>query len=179
MSAADRARLHALVAEHHAAVRRYVTRRAPPDAVEDALADTFLVAWRRLDDVPADARPWLLGVARRVIATHARADRRRTALRQRLLAHAADTAPRLDETETPIARAFAQLSVQDQEILMLVAVEEMSCEEAAVVLGGLPASTARSRLTRARRRLAQALATDELEQGARSRSTARPKEDAT
>lgn len=54
----------ALFRAHHGAVRRYVTRRAWPDAVDDVVAETFLAAWRRLDDVPADPLPWLLTAAR-------------------------------------------------------------------------------------------------------------------
>src|SRR5262245_59843684 len=65
----------------------YVVRRTGDvhDAA-DVLAETFLIAWRRLDDVPAGdrARPWLMGVARRVLANHRRGERRRTALGDRL-----------------------------------------------------------------------------------------------
>jgi RNA polymerase sigma-70 factor (ECF subfamily) len=41
----------------------------------DVVAETFLVAWRRLDDVPADPLPWLYGVARRVLARLSERDR--------------------------------------------------------------------------------------------------------
>jgi RNA polymerase sigma-70 factor, ECF subfamily len=57
-------------------VRAYALRRASPDAAQDVVADTFLVVWRRLEDVPADALPWLYGIARRVLANQRRsADR--------------------------------------------------------------------------------------------------------
>jgi len=50
-------------------VTRRVTSSAELDLVEDVVAETFLVAWRRLDDIPAEARPWLLGVARKTLTT--------------------------------------------------------------------------------------------------------------
>ena len=54
--------------EHFRAVSAYALRRTTPAEAEDAVAETFLVAWRRLDELPDDAKPWLLGVARRVLA---------------------------------------------------------------------------------------------------------------
>src|SRR2546423_7741391 len=58
-------RFNRLYEEHFEAVRRYVWRREPSIA-DDVVAETFLVAWRRLDDLPVSARPWLIGVARNV-----------------------------------------------------------------------------------------------------------------
>ena len=69
---------------HYWAVRGYVLRRSPSGAAEDVVAETFLVAWRRLDDIGEDPLPWLLGVARRVMANQHRAERRRGALATRL-----------------------------------------------------------------------------------------------
>src|SRR6476469_3060928 len=71
----------------HVALLGYAVRRvADPADAADIVAETFLVAWRRLDDVPAgaEARPWLFGVARRVLANHYRGERRRHALADRL-----------------------------------------------------------------------------------------------
>jgi RNA polymerase sigma-70 factor (ECF subfamily) len=72
-------RFERLFRTHHAAVLAYVRRRASTERVDDAVAETFLVAWRRLDRVPDEPLPWLLGVARKVLATGARAERRRRA----------------------------------------------------------------------------------------------------
>jgi DNA-directed RNA polymerase specialized sigma24 family protein len=63
-------RFERLYVEHCPAVRRYLRRRADAVLVEDTLSETFLVAWRRLDAIPDDALPWLLGVARRALANH-------------------------------------------------------------------------------------------------------------
>ncbi len=51
---------------------------------DDVVAEVFVVCWRRFEDVPADPLPWLLGVARRVLSTQRRGERRRGALRERL-----------------------------------------------------------------------------------------------
>src|SRR5918999_4742963 len=73
-------RFQRLYEEHAEAVLRYARRRTTPEAAEDALAETFVVAWRRLDRVPAEPRAWLLAVARRVLANQRRGDSRREAL---------------------------------------------------------------------------------------------------
>ena len=70
---ADTERFEILFRTHYGAIHAYARRRLPERA-DDIVADTFFVAWRRLDDVPRDALPWLYGVARRV-AAEARAAR--------------------------------------------------------------------------------------------------------
>jgi len=137
-------------------VERYVRRRAPHDMVTDLVADVFLVAWRRLDEVPdAEARLWLYGVARNVLANHARGTIRARHLAERV---AANTATALDDhadavaARTSIAAAFDQLSDADQEILRLIAWEGLGIREAAAVLD-CGVTTCAMRLNRARRRL--------------------------
>ena len=59
--------------EHHPRVLRYALRRCTSaEAAEDAAAEVFLVAWRRVDEVPPDSLPWLFATARRVIANQRR-----------------------------------------------------------------------------------------------------------
>ena len=87
-SDAARARFEGLFRDHHVAVVGYVRRRAPQEAVDDIVGETFLVAWRRLDCVPDEELPWLLAVARNVLATQRRGAGRRRALTLRL-GHAA------------------------------------------------------------------------------------------
>ncbi len=66
-------------------LRRYVVRRAPVAAVDDVLADTFLVLWRRLDDLPGDdPLPWAYAVARRCLANAHRSARRQLSLVERI-----------------------------------------------------------------------------------------------
>jgi RNA polymerase sigma factor (sigma-70 family) len=151
------ARLETLFRRHYVDVARYVRRRAEPDFVEDVVAETFLVAWRRLDDIPAEARPWLLGVARRTLATQRRSATRRRSLVAKLdetarrPVHAEDSL-----TDAGISEALAHLSEKDREAITLVAWDGLNAREAAVVLGQSPVSF-RVRLHRAKRRLRQRL----------------------
>jgi RNA polymerase sigma factor (sigma-70 family) len=140
------------------AVLAYALRRVegPEDAAE-VVAETFLIAWRRLDEVPigAAATLWLFGVARRVIANLHRAERRRTRLAERLAQSlrtelATQPAPVGEAAEA--LRAMEGLGDEDRELLLLVSWEELSPGEAAKVLG-ISSRAARSRLHRARRRL--------------------------
>src|SRR5947209_42011 len=77
-------RFEGLYVAHAGRVGAYVRRRAASSTADDVIADTFLVAWRRLDDVPDRALPWLLGVARRLLANERRRDGRAAALHERL-----------------------------------------------------------------------------------------------
>jgi RNA polymerase sigma-70 factor (ECF subfamily) len=113
-----------------------------------------VIAWRRLDDVPDDALPWLLGCARHVLAHQRRRSRRDVALLDRLAAEGVpDSAVGGDRV---LARALAQLSVQDRELLLLIAWEGLDPGQAARVLGCSHNALA-VRLHRARKRLAAAL----------------------
>ncbi len=140
----------------------YLLRRTenPHDAA-DVLAETFLTAWRRLDDVPPgdEARLWLYGVARRVLANYHRGERRRTAANDRLRAQLAAgyQPPRYPGELAEIAAAFRGLPEPDRELLALVAWEGLDHGQVAAVLG-CSRNAVRIRLHRARRRFADALA---------------------
>jgi RNA polymerase sigma factor (sigma-70 family) len=117
------------------------------------VAETFLTAWRRLGDVPAEPRPWLLGVARRVLANQRRGARRRVGLAERLcheLAAQPLTPP--SDADLAVRRALSRLSDEDREVLLLSGWEGLTPGEIATVIG-VRAVTVRSRLHRARRRL--------------------------
>ena len=134
----------------------YALRRttAPEDAA-DVVAETFLVAWRRLGDVPsgADARPWLFGVARRTLSNQTRGALRRSQLADRLRAAlVVDNAAPASSDADVIAAAMDRLDGADREILRLTGCEGLSPSEIAVVMA-IPPATARTRLHRARRRL--------------------------
>jgi RNA polymerase sigma-70 factor (ECF subfamily) len=84
MSMERRVRFELLYGEHAPAVKAYILRRAQASVADDLVAEVFMVCWRRLDELPAEPLPWLLGVARRVLSTQRRGERRRVALHRRL-----------------------------------------------------------------------------------------------
>jgi RNA polymerase sigma factor (sigma-70 family) len=131
-------------------VSAYALRRAGKAEAEDAVAETFLIAWRRLDEIPVNAKPWLLGVARRVLANQHRAAARRSALNARV-AHERRHEPEWPRAEL-ILRALDGLSESDRELLLLFAWEGLSIEELAAVLH-CSRTAVKVRLHRARRRL--------------------------
>lgn len=147
---------------HLNAVANYVSRRCSQADVLDVVAETFVVAWRRFEEIPDDstARPWLYGVARRVLANHIRGSRRRAALSERLQSEwqpAVVSSPAT--TLAPLRRALDTLTESDREVLMLAGLEELSPAEIAVALELTP-EAARTRLSRARSRLRAQLDAD-------------------
>jgi RNA polymerase sigma-70 factor (ECF subfamily) len=152
-----RVRFELLYGRHAAAVKAYVMRRAGESIADDVVAEVFVVCWRRFEDVPAEPLPWLLGVARRVLSTQWRGEKRREALAQRLQHDSNPAAATVHLSEDGVlADALGRLSENDRELLLLIAWDGMTPSGAAAVLGIKPA-TARVRLLRARRRLTVAL----------------------
>jgi RNA polymerase sigma-70 factor, ECF subfamily len=156
-----RVRFELLYARHAPAVKAYALRRSDASSADDVVAEVFVVCWRRFHELPPDALPWLLGVARRVLSTQRRSERRRAALEDRLAGTAVESVDGTAGEDCILAAALARLSDADRELLLLIAWDELLPGQAAVVLGVKPA-TARVRLMRARRRLAHALAREEL-----------------
>jgi RNA polymerase sigma-70 factor (ECF subfamily) len=144
--------------EHHPPVLRYAIRRCPSRAAaEDAAAEVFLVAWRRLEEVPGDSLPWLYATARGVIANQRRGARRHEALLDRVQWEAAVAAQETAQHDGALLAALALLPEAEREALLLVAWEGLDRPRAARAMGcSLPAFAAR--LHRARRRLAAELA---------------------
>ena len=149
-------------------VLAYLARRtAQPADAADLLAEVYLTAWRRIDDVPPgdEARLWVYGVARRVLANHHRRTRTRTGLAVTLeatlrTAAEGDLAPVADPRSDAVAAGLDQLDVNDRELLTLTAWEGFTPAEIAQVIG-VPAATVRVRLHRARKRLGLLLADPE------------------
>ncbi|WP_306303164.1 RNA polymerase sigma factor [Actinomadura formosensis] len=135
----------------------YALRRCDtPEDAADVVAETFATAWRRAADMPAgdEARLWLYGVARRVLANHRRGVLRHSLKTAALRAELASITPARDET--PVADVFRALPGRDRELLALVAWEGLSVAEIATVLG-CSRNAVSIRLHRARRRFARAL----------------------
>jgi RNA polymerase sigma factor (sigma-70 family) len=154
-----RSRFESLYLAHHGAVRRYAMRRTELAAVDDVVSETFLVAWRRLESVPAEQPlPWLFGVARRVLANQRRGQARRQRLADRLAAMP-EPDPREDDAGTEPERVLAaldRLPAGDQELLMLVYWDGLDGAGAAQALGRSRVAV-RVALSRARKRLRQVL----------------------
>lgn len=149
-----RSRLEGLFTAHAAAVRAYARRRVDRVAADDAVSEVFVIAWRRLEDVPDDALPWLLGCARNVLSHQRRRSRRDLALFDRLTAQPAPGSSLAGDHA--LVAALAQLSNRDREVLLLIAWEGLEPAQAARVLGCSRDALA-VRLHRARKRLAAAL----------------------
>ena len=136
------------VFSHLGAVTAYARRRGSrdPDAIA---AEAMTIAWRRLDDVPADdPLPWLYGTARNLVLAEARRSAPATAAAAEV-AHVDQPPVELDPT---LDRALRGLSQLDREALLLVAWEDLTPGQAAEALGINPVAF-RVRLLRARRRL--------------------------
>jgi len=154
-----------LFRRHAKVIYNYCFRRlADWRDAEDALSLVFLEAWRRRDkELPPDkVLPWLYGIATNVLRNRRRAERRFRAAMARMPAASPEadfsdeSAERLDD-ERRMVRALdllGQLSARDQDVFTLCAWQGLSYEDAALALG-VPVGTVRSRLSRARDRIAE------------------------
>jgi RNA polymerase sigma-70 factor, ECF subfamily len=169
----SRVQFEQLYRQHAGAVLAYARRRTTQEAANDVVAEVFLVAWRRADEVPAQPLPWLLGVARRVLANQRRGEHRGVALRERIRSEqlAGVRSPLGDDVPSPAVCALWSLGASDQELLMLVAWDGLSRAEAAEALG-ISVGTLAVRLHRARRRLAKTRAVTSGADPASDRSNA-------
>jgi RNA polymerase sigma factor (sigma-70 family) len=153
------AAFEAVYSAHFHRLAGYALRRAAsPEDAADAVAETFLIAWRKFDDMPGNDETllWLYGIARRVLANRRRSEKRRAAANERLvrelaieLGHVADQAS-VHDPEVELARsALTSLKDKGREALLLVVWEELTPTEAARVLRCTP-NALRIRLHRAR-----------------------------
>ncbi len=155
-----------LFERHARVVGAFAARWVGSDAAEDVLSETMLVAFRRRGDFDGtwdSAKPWLLGIASRLIKSH----RAQEAAQWRSFAasaareeHVSDGAigaagARADAAAAvrALAPRIAALSARDRDTLLLYAWGDLTYEEVALALG-VPVGTVRSRLNRVRRKLA-------------------------
>ncbi|MFF7383380.1 sigma-70 family RNA polymerase sigma factor [Streptomyces griseoluteus] len=163
MDTSDEQQFTELYREHHPAVDAYVRRRLDGShAVDDVVAEVFLTAWRRWDEVPGDAAlPWLYATGRRLMANARRSDQRRVSLVEavgRQGSHRVDDHADGVVGQEAVAAAFDALREQDREVLGLALWEGLTAGQAAKVLGCTTA-TFHVRLHRARARLRKHLDT--------------------
>ncbi|WP_330289022.1 RNA polymerase sigma factor [Streptomyces sp. NBC_00576] len=156
-------RFAALFDRYAPAIHQYVARRLGHDAAEDVTADTFLTAFRiraRYDSERAGVRPWLYGIAAKLISRHRREEVRALKLLARTghdpvaetWTDSADDRVAAQAASRPLAKSLAKLSEGDRHVLLLFAWAEFSYQEIAEALD-IPVGTVRSRLNRARRKL--------------------------
>jgi len=148
----------------------YFRRRTDFESAQDGCADTFLVAWRRIDDLPDEPEtlPWLYGIARRVLANQWRSRKRSDRLRDRLLGFGTKPEP---SPETIVIRAphiqnvldaLERLQPIDREVLLLSEWEGQSTKEIAAAVGCKPHAVDQ-RIYRAKHRLEAELSRIESE----------------
>ena len=163
MTGMERRRFERIYADHYNEVLRYCLRRTKREDALDAAADTFVVAWRRREDMPADRPlPWLYGVAHKVLGNQRRTRirQRRTEERLRTVAPDPDPGPEPQVVrgaeERQVLDALAVLRPHDREIIRLAAWEELSRDEIATAFDCTP-NAATKQLNRALDGLAKAL----------------------
>jgi RNA polymerase sigma-70 factor (ECF subfamily) len=139
-------------------LRRFLVRRTDPETADDVLADTLLVCWRRLDDVPEEPLPWAYGVARNCLANALRSGRRQVRVAAKVAAvdPPREVAPAPADPDDELAEALEALPETDAELLRLWAWEQLTAAEIAEVLEITP-NAASVRLHRAKEKLREEL----------------------
>ncbi|MDW4572903.1 sigma-70 family RNA polymerase sigma factor [Microbacterium sp. M3] len=173
-SAGEPAVFSTLYDRHATAVFRYAAQRLGDHAADDVMSETFLVAFERraaYDATVVDARPWLLGIATRLIRKHARLEA--TAWKGMSADLAAQIAPDLiDQASARIdaerltrrlGKALRRLSDADRDTLLLYAWGDLDYASIAAAMQ-VPIGTVRSRLNRARHQLRRAAGIETIEQ---------------
>lgn len=156
------ARYRAVFELHHEQVYAYFRRRIDPEAAKDCTAETFLVAWRRIDSIPEGGElRWLYTVAHNILRNAYRAKRRSRLVYTDGIDHTGgpetpETVVVRNEEEQEVIEALGRLGRKDREVLMLSVWEELPRDEVAAILGCTP-HAASQRLHRASRRLAAEL----------------------
>ena len=134
----------------------YCLRRTSHAVAHDATAEVFTIAWRRRDEIPDDPVPWLIGIARRVLANQHRSERRRLHLVTRAQG-ARRAAPSVEADASPVHVALAGLRPTDQEIVRLAYWDGLTHQQIGEVLG-ISTNAVGVRLHRARATLRGELA---------------------
>ncbi|WP_243725615.1 RNA polymerase sigma factor [Actinomadura rubrisoli] len=169
-SVRDGDRFTAVYDRHFDGVYRYVAGRLGPQAADDVVAETFLAAFRRratFDAARGSVRPWLFGIATKLVAEHRRAEARRYRALTAVGAEPAEggyedrvlTSVTAEGMQPRLAKALGALARKDRDVVLLVALGQLSHQEVAQALA-IPYGTVGSRLNRARRKLRASLGTE-------------------
>lgn len=141
----------------------YLTRSR--ELAEDLTGSTFekaLRTWSRFDPRRGTARTWLLGIARTTALDWFRAESRRRRREEAAARPEAQEASFAEGLSPRLERALASLSAGEREVVVLRVVLELDGEAAARVLGISPTAVS-TRLSRALKRLEEAVGDDELD----------------
>ncbi len=160
-----RTQFESIYRQNRSAVLAYCLRRTEATEADDACSETFLVAWRRIEDVPPppETLPYLYGIAGRVLSNHLRSIRRRSRLDEKLGNLGVDPpADPLHLTmqnarDREVADAVRSLRPKDREIVMLYAWEDLSRDTIAQMMG-MTRAAVDQRIHRSYQRLARTLA---------------------
>lgn len=171
-------RFEAIFDEHAQRVFAYAARRSTPDVANEVVAETFLIAWRKLESVPVQPLPWLLNVAGKVLANRRRAERRRDAFVRTLR-----EAPTFDPTDAvstrlAIEQAIERLPPAEREALKLTIWDGLDVRDAAIA-AGCSRATFSVRLHRARRQMMKELGLSRHSRGDATTRPTLPAEEAT
>jgi len=161
----DNTQFEQMYMAHRDAIWSYALRRVTRDEVDDAVAEVFTVAWRKMDQfpVPEEQLPWLYAIGRNVVRNTHRSRNRRNRLRRKVTAlppedvQGSDVQVVRNFEDTELLTAVSRLKLIDQELLRLHTWEELPIKDIAVVVGMSPKSV-ESRLVRIRKNLARMLA---------------------
>jgi len=148
-------RFHAVVDRHFDAVAAFLARRVGPDTAEDLAQEVFVTAFRKRRKFDArydSARPWLLGIATRAVASHRRAERRQLQLYQRVVNEGAPPEHVRADFDPDLFAGLTALARRDRDAFLLHVWGDLAYEQVAQALD-IPVGTVRSRIHRARRQL--------------------------
>lgn len=159
-----RARFESIYDAYRMPVLGYCMRRVPAEDAGDACSETFLVVWRRLDEIPEDPEtlPFLYGIAAKVLANQTRSVRRHTRLKAKLnslgVTHSADPSALVlkNSQHQEVLAALQRLKPKDREIIMLYTWEDLSRETIARMME-MSKAAIDQRIHRAYKRLARIL----------------------
>lgn len=164
MGYSDNNQFEALYRAHAREIYAYCLRRTSSDEAKDATADVFVVAWRRIRELPEgeEALPWLFGVSRKVLANRTRSDNRRERLGAKLVGQRQADVPGPElqivrnEEHAELLAALAKLPARDQEILRLIEWDGLTREQVAEMQFVSKAAIDK-RVSRAYKRMARTL----------------------
>lgn len=163
LSLGDPARFGVIFDRYFAEIHGYAAKRAGRSAADDVAAETFLTAFwarRRFDPGRGTVKAWLYGIVTNQLSAYRRQELRayRAVARGGLPVLDEGHADRVVERVAagslrgPLAKALAGLSRGEREVLLLVALGDLSNTDVAAALG-IPYGTVASRLSRARAKL--------------------------